>query len=304
MATVGGVYRFLLTPRWWAINVFVVLAIPVCLAAGTWQLGRFEDRVDSSREQQERMDDTDGTARPLDELLPVTSDTVNQQATVTGTYDAERQFLVPDRDLDGESGFYVLTMLRPSDGGAAVPVVRGWLSGEADPDRVPDPPSGEVTVTGALQSPESPSDVITDSGLPQGQVGVISAASLVNVVPYDVVDAWITVRNAADPMTTVPGSSPSGTELDADAFQSLGYTCEWFVFAGFAVFMWFRLFRREVEARRDAEMGLVPELPEPGAPPPGPAPDTPNPPDAPDERDAPDARDTELTGAAARTPPR
>lgn len=43
----GGVYRFLLTPRWWGINLFAVLAIPLCVFMGTWQLGRFEDRVQS-----------------------------------------------------------------------------------------------------------------------------------------------------------------------------------------------------------------------------------------------------------------
>lgn len=29
------------------INLFAVLAIPLCVFMGTWQLGRFEDRVQS-----------------------------------------------------------------------------------------------------------------------------------------------------------------------------------------------------------------------------------------------------------------
>jgi hypothetical protein len=47
---VDDVYRFLLTPRWWGINVFVLLAIPFCLFMGSWQLSRFESRVDGHRE--------------------------------------------------------------------------------------------------------------------------------------------------------------------------------------------------------------------------------------------------------------
>jgi cytochrome oxidase assembly protein ShyY1 len=256
------VYRFLLTPRWWVINVFVVLAIPVCLVAGTWQLGRFEDQVATHREQQEAADDASrGPARPLAELLPVTTETVGEPARVTGEYDAERQLLVPERALDGERGFYVLTPLRPEGGGPAVPVVRGWLPGAAVAARAPEPPAGEVTVTGWLQAAESPSEVSPPTGLPAGQIGVIGAASLINVLPYEVVDAWITVREATAPLAAVPPTAPSGTGLDADAFQNLGYTAEWFVFAAFAVFMWFRLFRREVEARRDAELGLDPAGP-------------------------------------------
>ncbi|MGP3966492.1 SURF1 family protein [Streptomyces sp. 6N223] len=277
-------YRFLLTPRWWAINVFVVLAIPVCLVAGTWQLGRFEDRVAEHREQQDAADaagDPGGQVRPLERLLPATTETVGEQARVTGEFDAGRELLVPDRTLDGERGFYVLTPLLPEDGGPAVPVVRGWLPGAADPARVPEAPSGEVTVTGALQAAESPSEVGAPTGLPAGRIGVIGAASLINVLPYEVLDAWITVREATPPLAAVPPSAPSGTGLDADAFQNLGYTAEWFAFAAFAVFMWFRLFRREVEARRDAELGLGPPGPlipgqEPGAGPPGPS-DRPDP---------------------------
>ncbi|NJP75185.1 SURF1 family protein, partial [Streptomyces sp. C1-2] len=28
-------YRFLLTPRWWAINVLALLAVPVCVFMGS-----------------------------------------------------------------------------------------------------------------------------------------------------------------------------------------------------------------------------------------------------------------------------
>jgi cytochrome oxidase assembly protein ShyY1 len=251
------VYRFLLTPRWWAINAFVVLSIPICLIAGTWQLTRFEDQVDSHRARQERADSAEAP-RPLAELLPLTTDTVGRAAEVTGTYDPERELLVPGRVVDERGGFYVLTPLRPADGGPAVPVVRGWLPGAADPAAVPAPPAGEVTVSGALQAAESPSEITAPTtGLPAGQLGVIGAASLINVLPYDVMDAWITVREAGAPMVPVPATAPSGTGLDMDAFQNLGYTAEWFVFAAFALFMWFRLFRREVEAQRDAELDLL-----------------------------------------------
>jgi hypothetical protein len=74
-----------------------------------------------------------------------------------------------------------------------------------------------------------------------------------------VYDAWITLTKADSGMRAVPASAPQGTGLDLKAFQNLGYTGEWFVFAGFVVFMWFRLLRREAEFARDAELGLVPD---------------------------------------------
>jgi len=257
---VEGVYRFLLTPRWWGINVFVLLAIPFCVFMGSWQLGRFEDRVQEHRTASEQAaSDNSETARPLTELLPVDKNTSGERATATGRYG--KQLLVPDRELDGKRGFYVLTMLR-TDGGEALPVVRGWLPGDADAAKAPAAPAGEVTVTGALQASESPgaNGVSAAGGLPEGQTGAISSASLVNLVSYQkVYDAWITLDTADSGMKSVPATAAQGTGLDLKAFQNLGYTGEWFVFAGFVVFMWFRLLRREVEFARDAQLGLTPD---------------------------------------------
>ncbi|MCI0386241.1 SURF1 family protein [Streptomyces sp. CNQ085] len=251
-------YRFLLTPRWWVINLFVLLSIPVCLFMGSWQLSRFEDRVDSHQARQERSaeETAEADAGELDDLLPLTQETVGQAARATGRYDAAHEFLVPGRRLGDREGFYVLTPLRTGDG-RALPVVRGWLPGEADPARVPAPPAGEVSVTGVLQAPESQSSPGAVGGaLPQGRIGIISAATLVNLVPYDVYDAWVTVQRAQGPMEAVPPVAPTGTGLDLKAFQNLGYTAQWFVFAGFVLFMWYRLFRRETETVRYLALGI------------------------------------------------
>ncbi|MGW5971815.1 SURF1 family protein [Streptomyces sp. NPDC055186] len=262
-------YRFLLTPRWWGINVFVLLAIPFCIFMGSWQLGRFEDRVDSHRGAEEQAAASQQEkARPLDTLLPVTKATSGKQATTSGRY--EEQLLVPDRNLDGEPGHYVLTLLHTGNG-KVLPVVRGWLPGEPDPAGAPAPPDGEVTVTGALQASETPGShgVSTRSGLPEGQTAAISAASLVNLVPHDVYEAWITLNEGDSGMRAVPAVAAGGTGLDLKAFQNLGYTAEWFAFVGFVVFMWFRLLRREVELARDVELGLAPEGPQEREPAPG-----------------------------------
>ncbi|WP_307621618.1 SURF1 family protein [Streptomyces sp. V3I7] len=250
-------YRFLLTPRWWGINVFVLLAIPFCVFMGSWQLSRFEARVQDHRTATEQAASAHRqAARPLAELLPVDKRTSGMRATVSGRYG--EQLLVPDRELGGKRGFYVLTMLR-TDSGRALPVVRGWLPGPADAAKAPAAPAGKVTVTGALQASETPGDngVGAGGGLPSGQTAAISSASLVNLVPYRVYDAWITLDKGDAGMTAVPATAPGGTGLDLKAFQNLGYTGEWFVFAGFVVFMWFRLVRREVEFRRDAALGLA-----------------------------------------------
>jgi cytochrome oxidase assembly protein ShyY1 len=260
------VYRFLLTPRWAGITLLALLAIPFCVFMGTWQLSRFDARVAAQRAEHAQAHDT-RPALPLDRALPhagsqVDQATVGRTVVATGRYDTAHQLLVPGRYLGGRDGFYVLTPLRTGRGGLAV--VRGWLPGSAArPGHVPPAPAGQVTVRGTLQASEAVGDsgVDASSGLPPGQLGMISAASLVNLLPYPVYDGWVTVTAAAAPLKAVPPVAAPNSGLDAEEFQNLGYTGEWFVFAGFVVFTWIRLARREAETARDLALGLVPEEP-------------------------------------------
>ncbi|MFG2823107.1 SURF1 family protein [Kitasatospora sp. NPDC048365] len=258
-------YRFLLTPRWLGGTVVALAAIVVCLLLGSWQLGRFEDRVDSHQDtSRAAASASTAAAQPLSRVLEgpaarVGTDTVGRPVTATGRFDASHQLLVPNRTVDGRQGFYVLTPLTTSDG-RAVAVVRGWAPGAAAGAAVPAVPDGEVTVVGRLQAPEnSGSGGAVAGGLPSGQLGTISPATLVNVMPYAVYDGWVAADAAPAGLTAVPTVQPQGGDgLSLRAFQNLGYTLEWFVFAGFVVFMWWRLVRREAEAVEDRELGLEP----------------------------------------------
>ncbi|MFD9596571.1 SURF1 family protein [Kitasatospora sp. NPDC059973] len=261
-------YRFLLTPRWLSGTALAVAAVAVCVWLGSWQLGRFEDKVSLHQEISKAVDDA-GTAAPLGELLgpdrpQVTTDTVGRAVTVSGTFDQEHQLLVPNRVLDGKQGYYVLTPLRTDDG-RIVAVVRGWAPGTPAEGAAATalPPAGEVTVAGRLQAGESSgSGGAVAGGLPAGQLGTINKASLVNKLSYDGwYDGWVSSDTVPAGLTPVPTVQPQGGDgLSLRAFQNLGYTLEWFVFGGFVVFMWFRLVRREAEAEQDRALGLDPVL--------------------------------------------
>ena len=225
-------YRFLLTPRWWGINVFVLLAIPFCIFMGSWQLSRFEDRVTATGRRPSRSPPTAGGRPPLAELLPVDKVTSGRAASPSsGRYD--RQLLVPGRQLDDRE-----RLLRPD------PAAHGRRQG---PARGPGLAAGHRRRReGARRADRarSPSPVRCRRRdarrqrrqRPGGASGradrAISAASLVNLVPYGVYDAWVTLDTGDSGMRAVPATAPADTGLDLKAFQNLGYTGEWFVFAG------------------------------------------------------------------------
>ncbi|KDN84594.1 membrane protein [Kitasatospora cheerisanensis KCTC 2395] len=127
-------YRFLFSPRWLVGSVVAVAAIGVCLMLGSWQLGRFESRVSTHQENgKAAAAAAEAEPRSLAEVLPdaaakVGTDTLGRTVNVTGSYDTAHQLLVPNRTVDGRQGYYVLTPLL-TDGGRAVPVVRGWAAG-------------------------------------------------------------------------------------------------------------------------------------------------------------------------------
>ncbi|MFC1410825.1 SURF1 family protein [Streptacidiphilus sp. N1-12] len=256
-------YRFLLTPRWLGINLLAVLAVPACLWLGVWQLSRFELHSHAGSHAATQAAELN-RAVPLAPLLrgpdaqTVTAADVGREVTFAGSYDTAHQLLVPQRTVNGKSGYYVLTPLRPTGGGLPISVVRGWT---AKPSSVPPAPAGTVELRGRLQTSEDASspEVISSGGLPAGQVGMISPGTLVNLLPYSVYNGWVALDgHAGTGLTPVPTYQPSGgAGLTLRAFQNLGYTLQWFVFAGFVVFMWARFVRREVELVRDRDLGLT-----------------------------------------------
>ena len=128
-------------------TLFTAFFLPLLLTLGAWQLDR-------AGEKQALYDDfaAGGEAvalhagsRGLDELrryAPVRA---------TGTYLAERQFLLDNMVADGQAGYRVLTPLLLGEGGAVL-VDRGWVPRDFSTSEAPaiDVDDGMRTATGML----------------------------------------------------------------------------------------------------------------------------------------------------------
>ncbi|MGA4545640.1 SURF1 family protein [Uniformispora flossi] len=263
-------HRFLLQPRWLAFHVLVLVAVPVCAALGLWQFHRYNEHKSSGPSAaQAAAEPPVALAERLRNGTVVTPDDRGGTVEVSGRFDAAHQLVVVDRTLDGRKGSYVLTPFQPASGGPAVPVVRGWLEGT----QAPAPPAGEVRLTGRLELSETEhgSGIDRIAGLPAGQVSLISTPELVNVLPYPIYDGYVALT-AQDPagdavlQPVPPAKEQKSNGISGRAWQNLGYTAQWFVFAGASVFLWWRVVRREIEERQEAEeaallreLGLEPE---------------------------------------------
>jgi len=245
--------RTALRPRWLALLVLVLLAATGMSMLGRWQLDRAREHAEQNEQRQATQETGDlvAAARPIEQVLqPRTTfpkSALGAAVTATGTWDGERRLLVADRELDGRTGFWVLVPLRLADG-SAVGIVRGWVPGPDSPGA--QPPSGTATVTGWLEPTEPPvaRDPGQGTGLPAGQLRELAVTDLVNQWPYPLITGFVLAgtedpaTGPATPQRIPPSQLHPGEDTGLD-WKNVAYAFQWWLFAAFGLFMWWRLVR-------------------------------------------------------------
>jgi cytochrome oxidase assembly protein ShyY1 len=258
------VYRFLLTPRWIALHVVVLLVIPAFVFLGRWQFGRFEERSANSDLVTANIE---GAPVPLDTVVApgqaVKETDRFKNVQVKGTYDAEHGLVVRRRPQEGRAGFYVLTPL-VTGGGRAVLVNRGWVKAGATADtapEVPPPPTGEVNVTGRLRPSETEenSGIRERAGLPPGQVLLIDPVNIAKLVPYQLMGGFVELTEQTPAPAVAPEPVPA-PDVGAGGGLNLAYGVQWWLFIAIAIGGWILLIRRELADRqaKDADPEATP----------------------------------------------
>jgi cytochrome oxidase assembly protein ShyY1 len=245
------VWRTALKPRWLALLAVVLVAATVMARLGEWQLDRARQKGEQDRIKAAQAQPPVALTSLLAPRTAFPTSAADRRVSVQGTWDGERQLLVPGRRLGDATGLWVLTPLRLPDG-SGVPVVRGWVpdagNAAADPRALP---AGNVDVTGVLQ----PSEIVADlnpgdaSAVPPGQVALAAAPLLVQHWPYPLVTGYV-VQTAASPAgSTAPALVPPSTGESGLALQNLSYALQWWLFSAFGIFFWWRIVRDDHSGR-------------------------------------------------------
>ena len=256
----------------------LALIVSLGLAVGFVLLSQWQ--LESSEQSRTVADPAKDVAVPLTEAVeagaPVTAAQADQLVTVTGDYRDGSTVLVPGRLQDGAEGWWAVTALTvpgsqelwPDGGGElTLAVARGWT---ADPASVPEEPAGAVDVVGRYLPAEGP---VPGEDLPAGQVGTVSPAQLTNLWDAPLWSGYLAAfaeNPAAAPFqlaedgTLAPDAALLGPELsrlDIDQqptdesvnLLNLFYAVEWVVFAGFALYIWWRFVRDEWQREQNPE---------------------------------------------------
>jgi cytochrome oxidase assembly protein ShyY1 len=240
------------TARLWLrltpLHLFAVVAVVLCVAGGLWQLDAYESRQgDAARETAAER------ARPVTDVWglgqPFREDLQGRRVTVEGRFaPASEQFWVRGQLTDGGTWLVAPFVVDGSD--AALLVVRGRT---ARPGALPPVPEEETSLEVVLQ----PS---VGGGAPLDGDRVttaITVPSLLNELPrrlwsgYGLLDRWF-MDGDADPTPGFgQGVEPPSPDVSwTVGLKNLAYALQWWVFALFAVFMWWRMSRDQVDAAR------------------------------------------------------
>lgn len=228
----------LLTRRGIGLTIAALLVAVVCLRLGWWQL---------DRARPEEALPTTGSATTLATLVQpgaaLDGRLVGRLVTATGRYLPDQDRMVRARPSEsGGQGVWVLSALR-TDTGATLPVVRGWAS-QADASAAPPPPTGRVTVEGVLQPPDTPVDNVVNAVPTRwSPLTSVTPAELVGLYPSaPIYDAYVLLSPASPGLKAV---APLATRRGTWNVLNAVYALQWWAFAGFAAFMWFRILREE-----------------------------------------------------------
>jgi cytochrome oxidase assembly protein ShyY1 len=147
-------FRFLLSRRWILFALVVAVLAYATWWLGGWQFRRLHDR--KAENEIIRTNEHRAVAPVGDVLSPGRDPSETDEwrvVSATGTYDVSQSVVIRYRTQDGAQGVDVVVPLVTADGTALL-VDRGWL--ETDPSganrgEIPDPPPGEVDVTGYVR---------------------------------------------------------------------------------------------------------------------------------------------------------
>lgn len=211
------------------MTALTVLLLAVFISLGRWQWGRAEQKEALAR----------GFAAGAEQAQPLgalSTATLSRYAvvSVTGEWDAARQFLLDNRTRDGRAGYEVLTPLRLADGRWLL-VNRGWLPFEGRRDRLPEVATGlvpgAVTLRGRL-------DELPTAGLASGRAAPALSGAWPRVTSFPQTAQLAAALGGVrlEPrVLLLDASAPAGYRRDWQPFvkgpeQNFSYAVQWWSF--------------------------------------------------------------------------
>jgi surfeit locus 1 family protein len=249
-------------PRWIAALALALVVAAGFAALSQWQLARSVSTGTVIARDTEDVVPLDTVAKPQS---PVTDHATAQLVSATGHWNADDFSLVSDRLNGGKAGYWVVghfSVETQAGTSVGLPVALGWSenrSGAASAlsrlEQVPD------ASTAAISGRYFPGEGPQDSDFEHGKISTMSSGEFINVWKNPdaagVYGGYLVSSQATDGLALIDSPKPSN-DVEVNLLN-IFYAVEWVVFAGFAIFLWYRLVRdaREREIEEAEESALI-----------------------------------------------
>jgi surfeit locus 1 family protein len=265
------VIRIARQPKWILLLLFALALAAVFAWLGKWQVERavLDSQAASAPTE---------IAKPLTELaqpggpIPITAG--GHLTSVEGAFDPEGFVVLTGRLNQGEAGFWLVGRLlvvgsgvdgasepRPGPEAVSLPVALGWAPTSKSLDTALAAAKADaaenvgalLSFSGRLMPTEAPQPPLPGAAI--FEVSTLSLASLVNEWPNysgTAFGAYLIVDSAEYGLDVIDSAPPENSATLN--WLNIFYAIEWVVFAGFAVYFWYRLVRDAYEREEEEKL--------------------------------------------------
>lgn len=244
----GGFWQVARRPKWIAALVAVLIVAALFSLLANWQLERSIDSSAADRPDTE-------TAVPLESIetpqQAMTADAFGRTVEVTLAVVAGDAVVLSGRVNHDEPGWWVVVHgVDPT--GASLAVAAGWAPTEAAARSAAEALDAGADL-GAVLGRYLPSESPQQSDFEAGERSALAVAELINLwAQAPTADGAPGVYGGylilAEPLAGLDAiDAPAPSRAVEFSLLNLFYALEWVLFAGFAVFLWWRLVQDERE---------------------------------------------------------
>lgn len=262
------------TLRWLGFLALILMLVTGFVMLSAWQLNAsFSGRVTADPAK----DKVRHYSQVLEANAPLTASKADTVVEARGRYVPGSSYLVAHHFDGNEQGYWVVSQFVPNDGQKvelksgeqtrSIALARAWVP---KAENLPPEPQGTVTVAGRVVGNEAP--VYSKKTEGERVLGSAASAYLSNLWDAPLYSAILTVaaevpqgqelpltaeQTIAENATIIGGSEdirpvrPHQVENTSFNWLNIFYSLEWIVFAGFALYLWWRMLKDSVHKAED-----------------------------------------------------
>jgi cytochrome oxidase assembly protein ShyY1 len=235
-----GFWAIARRPRWIGALLLALAVAAGFSALGQWQLSRSVATAPVDRVDTETPIALSSLAQPG---KPVTGSQLGRMVTVGGTL-VDGDFVVLSKRLNGGSAGFWLVGHVTTDGGTELAVALGWAPTRAQAVAAESSATIENPLVGRYLPSEPPDQPDVDKGV-HSAASVTAFINQWSHIGGSVYGGYLVASTPASGLEAIDSPAPS-QEVSLN-WLNVFYAAEWAVFAGFAIYLWYRLVKDVVE---------------------------------------------------------